>query len=309
MSIDECILFAIVSYKDIQLYGELMKIAISSPAGNVDKVKLAKGISFLESRGHQIVVGETINSREFWTAGSAVQRAAELERFWCDESIDVVWAARGGFGCAHILELLDWSKMAKFKKNLCGHSDISVLHLAFLSRGVSRTLSASMPAVEFAEQDLDSLTIDSTFNLLADGAAIEKIYFENCQVLKSGQAKGYVVPVTLSVLCSLLGSDFLPNFSDVVLVLEDVNEAPYRIDAYMNQLKLSGILTSIQALVLGDFKNCGTDDEQAYIYNKYAKLVAGPVLSGLPFGHCLPRLSLPVGSEVKLSVTENKVLL
>lgn len=309
MSIDECILFAIVSYKDTQLYGELMKIAISSPAGIVDKVKLAKGISFFESRGHQIVVGETIHSKEFWTAGSAEQRAAELQSFWCDDSIDIVWAARGGFGCAHILDLLDWSRMSMFKKILCGHSDISVLHLAFRSRGVSRTVSASMPAVEFAEQYVDELTIDSTFNLLADGGAIEKVCFEDCRVLRSGQANGYIIPVTLSVLCSLLGTDFLPDFGNVVLVLEDVNEAPYRIDAYMNQLKLSGILTSVQALVLGDFKNCGAEAELAYIFEKYARFVEGPVLSGLPFGHCLPRLSLPVGSEVKLSVSENKVLL
>ena len=284
-----------------------MKIAISSPAGRVDKIRLNKGLAFLGGLGHELLLGETLDSEEFWTAGSAELRAAELERFWCDSSIDVVWAARGGFGCAHLLDLLDWGKMAAYEKVLCGHSDLSVLHLAFRAMGVSRTVSGAMPAVEFAEERVASLTEESTLGLLGSSELWGREYFQKCRVLQYGECSGPLYPVTLSVLCSLCGTDYLPDFNGALLVLEDVNESPYRLDAYLNQLKLSGILARLGGMVFGDFKNCGSEEELEYIYTKYKNEINGPVLAGLPFGHCLPRLSLPVAANIRLSVTKSGI--
>lgn len=301
--------FIIVSFKDTQLYGEIMKIAISSPAGKVDKKRISQGISFLKSRGFDIVVGETVGSEEYWTAGTAELRASELQAFWCDETVDVIWAARGGFGCAHLLNLLDWPVMESHSKVLCGHSDLSVLHLAFLAKGLRRTVSSAMPAVEFVEPEVDDLTLNTTFDLLKSAENVERDSFRNCRVVKEGDVRGALIPVTLSVLCSLMGTPYLPDFKGAVLVLEDVNEAPYRIDAYLNQLRLSGVLQEVGALVLGDFKNCGSGEELDYIFKKYSKYVSGPVLCELPFGHCLPRLSLPVGAELSLSAVKNRILL
>lgn len=284
-----------------------MKIAISAPAGRVDKIRLNKGLAFLKSKGFELVLGETLTKEEYWTAGSAELRASELERFWCDDSIGAVWAARGGFGCSHLLDLLDWQKMAGYSKILCGHSDISILHLAFMARGLSRTVSSAMPAVEFAEDGVDSLTDGSTFELLESPEFQNGHLIKKCSVLQEGDVSGKVIPVTLSVLCSLCGTDYLPNFKGAVLVLEDVNENPYRIDAYLNQLKLCGILSEIGGLIFGDFKNCGERTELDYIYEKYKGFVNGPVLSGLPFGHCLPRLSLPVGTHIQVSAGKSGI--
>lgn len=279
-----------------------MKIAITSPAGKVDSEKLAAGVSFLRSIGHEVQLGKTVTEEEFWTAGSVELRAGELERFWLDDSIDVVWAARGGFGCAHLLEVLNWETLSGHQKILCGHSDISVLHLAFLAKGLKRGVSAAMPAVEFSEKKIDSLTVDSTFDLINQSSAVRIKEFQKCRVLQGGHLKGRLIPVTLSVLCSLCGSDFLPDFKDAVLVIEDVNEHGYRLDAYLNQLKLCGILSKLSGLVFADFNNCASEQELDYIYNKYTGLVKGTVLSGLPFGHCTPRLSLPVGEYIDLEL-------
>jgi len=164
-----------------------------------------------------------------------------------------------------------------------------------------------MPAVEFAKSLPESLSVDSSFGLIQGRSQLARVGFEGCRVNQYGQAKGRLVPVTLSVLCSLLGTKYLPDFNGAVLVVEDVNEAPYRIDSYLNQLRLSGVLGGLSALVFGDFKNCGDESEQSYIINKYKSEVKGPVLSGLPFGHCDPRLSLPVGDLVELDVRESGI--
>ena len=279
-----------------------MKIAITSPAGKVDSGKLAAGVSFLSSLGHEVLLGETLTAEEFWTAGSVELRAGELMKFWTDDSIDVVWAARGGFGCAHLLDSLDWAVLPGHEKILCGHSDISVLHLAFMAKGVKRGVSAAMPAVEFSDSEVDSLTTKSTFELVKDGSSVRCEEFQKCRVLKGGRLKGRLIPVTLSVLSSLCGSDFLPDFNGAVLVIEDINEHGYRLDGYLNQLRLSGILSKLSGLVFADFNNCASELELNYIYNKYTGLINGTVLSGLPFGHCKPRLSLPVGEDIDLEL-------
>ena len=284
-----------------------MIIAITSPAGKVDSEKLAAGVSFLKSSGHEVVLGGTLGEEEFWTAGSADLRSKEFQDFWLDEDIDAVWAARGGFGCAHLLDKLDWGKLAACEKLLLGHSDISVFHLAFLRYGISCSVSAAMPAVEFSMKSPEALTVESTFALLAGDLSFIKSGLKACEVLSEGEARGRLIPVTLSVLCSLCGTGYLPDFTGSILVLEDVNESPYRVDAYMNQLRLSGILSSLSALVLGDFKNCGSEAELNYIYNKYKSEVHGPVLKGLSFGHCDPRLSLPVGEEIAFKALDSVI--
>ncbi len=278
-----------------------MKIAITSPAGRVDLDKLKPGLDFISSLGHELVLGKTLVSSEYWTAGSAQLRADEFTEMWLDNSIDVVWAARGGFGCAHLLELIDWYKVVKVKKILCGHSDISVLHLAFLKFGVKRSISSAMPAVELNHK-ASSLTLESTFSLINDRHSVNLALFKNCQVIKGQKLSGFIVPITLSVLTSLCGTSYMPDLSGAVLVIEDINEAGYRLDGYLNQLRLNGILSKISALVFGDFKNCASSEEMGYLVGKYSNFVHGTVLTGLPFGHCEPRLSLPVGEFIEMNL-------
>ena len=284
-----------------------MRIAITSPAGKVDSEKLAKGVSFLKSCGYEIVLGQTLQEEEFWTAGSAELRSKEFQDFWLDDDVDAVWAARGGFGCAHLLDIIDWGGISGSESLLLGHSDISVFHLAFLKYGISRSISAAMPAVELSTKVPDPLTVNSTLSLLSGDLGFLKAELRECEVLSAGSARGRLIPVTLSVLCSLCGTSYLPDFKDSILVLEDVNESPYRIDSYMNQLRLNGILSSLSGLILGDFRNCGSELDLEYVYNKYKKEVRGPVLKGLAFGHCDPRLSLPVGEEVAFNAVDNVI--
>ena len=87
-------------------------------------------------------------------------------------------------------------------------------------------------------------------------------------------------------------------------MIEDINESPYRLDAYLTQLKNAGILTSLSGMIWADFNDCGTAQDLQCLYEKFSPLVSGPVASGLAFGHCLPRISLPVGINVKFVVNE-----
>lgn len=281
-----------------------MKISIISPAGFADYKKESQGLAFLNSLGYEVIMPGIRLEPEMWTAGDARQRAKQLEDAWCQESLDIIFAARGGFGCIHLLEWLDWARMSQYKKILCGHSDLSILHLAFLKKGLQSTVSGVMPAVELAEKEVDNLTKNSLLASLSFQLPNIDAVIQQATIIKKGSCQGRLIPVTLSVLCSLLGTDYFPDLSGDVLVLEDVNEKPYRLDAYLSQLQLCGVLNGVGGLIFADFSNCGNQKELTYLFEKFSLFVEGPVISGLPFGHCLPRLSLPVGLEVEFRVEE-----
>jgi muramoyltetrapeptide carboxypeptidase len=281
-----------------------MNITIISPAGSADKSKIALGVGYLTHEKFNIIADGYPLEEGRWTAGSVTQRVKQFESAWCNPKVDVVFAARGGFGCIHLLGLLDWSRLAKYKNVLCGHSDLTVLHLAFMQKGISYTVSGSMPAVELATDKVDALTKSSLMSSLSFKLPDLGSLLESAEVLKEGDCRGKLVPVTLSVLCSLLGTEYFPDLSGVILVLEDVNEEPYRLDAYLSQLHLSGVLQKIGGVVFADFTGCGSVEDLRYLFSNFSSFINGPVIYGLPFGHCLPRLSLPVGIEVEFFAGE-----
>lgn len=282
-----------------------MNIAITAPAGPVNKSKLELGLKRLKQLGYKVVrVGESCYGEYFWNSAPAERRAKEFQDFWLDPDIDLVFAARGGFGCIHLLDLIDWHLLKLHDKILCGHSDLTVLHLAFLKHGIGRSISGIMPAVEFADPSLDNLSINTFHSCLEERFEISL----GGKPVRAGNVEGRIIPVTLSVLCSLVGTSHLPQFENAILCIEDINESPYRLDSYLSQLKLTGILQKLKGLIFGDFNNCGDSTELDKIISDFSESINGPVVRNVKFGHCLPRISLPVGNHVILEVNADSCI-
>ncbi|MDD7984826.1 LD-carboxypeptidase [Lentisphaera marina] len=233
-----------------------------------------------------------------YLAASDEQRAQSLTRAWLAE--EPIICLRGGYGCARLLDLIDWKKLRKTQNILIGHSDISTLHLAFLKHGMKRSISGIMAAAEFTRSPDKQVTL-SSFDKCLNEELFQQEWLPNYYSNVSFKASGQLIPVTLSVLCSLIGSQHLPDFTGSILVLEDINEAPYKIDRMLTQLLLAGIPQVCEAIIMGDFNNCGDVSEIHKIFADFAKQSQTPVIGGLQFGHCLPRLNLPVGAEAELT--------
>ena len=278
----------------------MLKASLIAPAGKCPPENIKLALQELPSYGIEPHAGVFINTPHRYLAANDDQRLHDLESAWNESTNDLVLCLRGGYGCARLLESIDWHTLKQSQNILVGHSDISALHLAFFSKGIGRTVSGIMAAAEFIREPDEGLTLKSFFHCL------EAKPFEHkwqAKELKTGTSSGPLIPVTLSVLCSLLGSNFLPSFKNTILVLEDIGEAPYKVDRLLCQLKLAGILDELSGLVFGDFNNCGSEDELQEIFEEYSHSLNIPVAQGLPFGHCQPRLNLPVGGEARLDVT------
>lgn len=247
--------------------------------------------------------------RSAWTPGRerGYLAAPDAERVECleaaiaDPGVRGIICVRGGYGCLRLLPHLDWSLAAAHPTLLVGYSDITALHLAYYARADWSGLSGPV-ATEWDKLDEDSL---HSYRALAEGNT-PSLDAPSLSPLRSGTATGPLLGGNLSVLVHLLGTPFAPEWDGAILVLEDIAEAPYRVDRMLGHLDQAGVLTAVGGVVLGDFGSAPDPSDAPSlaletVFDNYFGNRSYPVATQLPYGHRLPRCTLPIGSVVQLS--------
>ncbi len=256
--------------------------AIIAPAGLLNPDVLAAGVKFLLGQGLEVSVMPHVNAGapEKYLSAPLEQRLEDLHAAWRDPEIDLIVCARGGFGSMQLLPSIDWDLLRSRAVPVLGLSDITALHLAMLKNGVGTPVSSAMMA---GMAKINDFMLRSLFFALSpDGTEFEL----PAPLLKEG-SDFTALPraLNLSMVAALCGTPYMPDLSGSFLVLEDLNEPPYRIERCLTQLRQCGILEQCAGLAFGQFTDCGAPDEMELIYRKYAACVNGPVWTGFPFGH------------------------
>ncbi len=283
--------------------GNIKHVAIVSLAGKPKRDAITSTCKLLKGFGIRTTVmpnvfapeqGEKLPSR-------CELRISDFNRALNDNSIDLILSSRGGYGSAQLLGNVDWRLLKKKNLPVLGYSDMTALHLAMFAKKAGIAISSPM-----ASELPGALRHPATWNSLNSSlsSASGKIFplpekFK-LNIIKGGKAAGKIIPVNLTVLSTMLGTPYLPDFKGAILLIEDVNEPVYKLDRYLTQLQLAGILKDVSALLFGNFKYCGNERERLKIFAKFADAVDGPVISGIPFGHINRRLCLRFGTEVEI---------
>lgn len=287
-----------------------LRIGIVAPAGPVDPARLERGVDWLRGLGCTVTVDPGVFAVHGHLAGTDPARAASLQKALCDPRLDLVLAARGGFGCARLLPLLDYGAIAARRPLLAGYSDLTALQMALLARCGLGSLHAPMAATEMGP-GLDDTTAGSLLPFLRHGwnGQVQEWPVAPGQVLVPGRAEGWLAGGNLSVLTSLAGTPWLPDLSGAVLFLEDYGEYPFRVDRHLCQLRNAGLLDRLAGVVLGHFAACEDEDPGKSTFTveelleEYLGPLGIPVIRQVPFGHQAPRLTLPVGGRVLLDAS------
>jgi muramoyltetrapeptide carboxypeptidase len=226
-----------------------------------------------------------------WFSGTDAQRRAELERARADASIDAVLCVAGGWGSARILEA-GWRPGGR-PLWLVGFSDASALLLAQVAAGQGGAVHASTGGDTAQWQRLVRLLRAESVPPLPGKAWV------------AGRASGPLVVTNLTVATALIGTPWFPRLGGAVLVLEDVGEAPYRVDRMLTQWRSAGVLEQVAAIGVGRFQ-WREDDVQPGDFSLEEVLrsrlgdLGVPVLGELPVGHGSPNLALPLGRRAQL---------
>jgi len=267
-----------------------------------DPATVDRAAQFFASRGWRVQAGDTCFARHERFAGPDDLRAAELQRFCTDSTIDVVVSARGGYGLSRIVDQLDFEAIRRANRTIVGYSDFTAFNLAYLA--LTGGVSFQGPSAgDFGSVTPDPFTVDNFF------AAIEQpehmLEFESDG--PSCELRGTLWGGNLALITALIGTRYFPKVRGGIFFIEDVNEPAYRIERMLYQLLQAGVLDKQKALVVGDFDPVTPmpNDNGFTVASVLAQLrteIDLPVVTGLPFGHVVSKATLPVGGSATLIV-------
>ena len=280
---------------------------VVSPAGPVaDQSRIERGVRYLEAEGFRVVIGKHAAKTTGYLAGDDRERLSDLHMMFRDKNVKAIICTRGGYGATRLLPFLDYDFIRRNPKILIGFSDITALQLALWKKCRLISFHGPMLGVEMA-LPMEPLTEQILWQCLTSTEAVGTIPLpEGLMTLHDGSATGRLVGGNLSLIVSLLGTPFQPEFRNSVLFVEDSDEEPYRIDRMLTQLRNSFALSHSRAVLAGQFTGCipvdGTSSSFTVeqILDEVAKANAKPFLSNLPFGHVERKLTLPIGLRVKV---------
>ncbi len=277
-------------------------VAVVAPASlPADPQVVPRVQEVLETHGFRVrLVVNPVEPRLSYLAAPDQVRAERLMAQIQDPEVSLILALRGGYGTARLLPLLNFSLIRQNPKLLAGFSDLTALFLGLWKATGLVTFYAPV-ATELVRADEKTW---QHFLHTLEGSPWHLEPWPEVHpgtVLVPGEAEGRLIGGTLAVLASLVGTPFLPEFQGTVLFLEDVNEAPYRIDRMLTQLLQAGVLQGVRGVVLGVFQDCGEEAEILATLRDRLGSLGVPVCYGLPFGHISRKATLPIGLRVRLS--------
>lgn len=282
-------------------------VAIIPTARAITLEELQAGMALAESWGLKVRLGEGVDLKRFQQAGSAAERAADLDAALLDKEVKAIWCARGGYGTVHLLELLDMSILHRHPKWIVGFSDVTVLHSALNRIGVS-SLHAQMPFNIATKSAACIATLKAALFGEWPGSMITR---EGGHELdRAGTAEGELVGGNLSILYSLRGTPWDLDTRGKILFIEDLDELLYHVDRMVMNLKLGGLFKDLAGLVVGtmtDMHDKNPEDPFGLSAEAIvARAVAAtnyPVCYDFPAGHITDNRALVLGQKAKLNVT------
>lgn len=283
------------------LLGVGARVALVCPAGPLrGEHELRQAADNVRSFGWEPVPGEHVLARTGYFAGSDADRLRDLNDAFAADDIDAIWCVRGGYGAIRLLEHIDYASLHRRPKPVIGFSDVTALHAAIGTRAELVSFhgpTARAPLSTFSRDSLERALVrgEDPCGMAAGG-----------RVIRAGRARGPLRGGNLALLAALAGTPYAPSFAGAIVVLEDVNEAVYRIDRMLQQLRLAGMLRGVRGIVAGQFTECPeeSDDGARALDDVLAETAAAcgvPCIAGAPIGHIEEQWTLPLGRDAELS--------
>lgn len=290
-------------------------LGLVSPGGFITEAQLEESKTNIASLGFSVVVAKNILHTNGYFAGTDKERAADLHEMFGNKKVDGIVCVRGGYGCARVLDFLDFDLIKRNPKVVIGYSDITALFYGIYSQtgliGFHGPVATST-FNEFSVANFKNVLMNpqsKTFlnNAVEDGTKSEY----KPMVIRRGKATGKLVGGNLSIVASLIGTKYDVDTKGKIIFLEEVGEEPYRIDRMLTQMIQSGKFKNVAGIALGVFSKCESKPEESGIANSFTLSevlserlfrLGVPVIYGLSFGHVVNKFTLPFGVNAELDV-------
>lgn len=293
------------------LHGQTNGIYLISPSGAVNKLPaLDLAVDRLRKLGFSVVQDKSARAVYERFAGTDTERLASINRA-INQKNDLVMATRGGYGLSRLLPFIDWQAVADSGKTFIGQSDFTAFNLALLAKTGAISLAGPTAVHDFGAEQPDDLT-EALFMETINGE-LEILSFE-AEGSDEVDARGILWGGNLTMICSLIGTPYMPDIQGGILFIEDINEHPFRIERMLSQLWHAGILEKQNAILMGQFTEyrLGVNDngyDLSSVLDWLRATVRVPVITGLPYGHVPVKATLPVGAQVGVAMEDDMAYL
>ncbi|MBI3788870.1 MAG: LD-carboxypeptidase [Ignavibacteriales bacterium] len=284
-------------------------IGLISPASPPSaREKIDKGAHYLERLGYRVKIGKNVMAEHGYLAGTDDQRAGDLNDMIGDRNVKAIFAVRGGYGTPRLLQLIDYAALKRNPKIIVGYSDLTALQLAIFRKTGLVTFSGPMTGVEMWNS-IDPYTEEHFWRTITSRTKVGPLPNppeEPSHIIKHGKASGRLIGGNLSLLLSLFATPYCPDLRDSILIIEDVDEAPHRVDRMLAQLYNAGLWKKIAGLVIGRFTDCVPSDPSKphltveQVLQEAMEKVPCPVIGNFQYGHIPRKLTLPLGLRTRL---------
>jgi len=270
------------------------RVALVAPAGPLDEGRIERSSARCRALGLEPSVFPAASARQGFLAGTDAERLRDLQAAFQDRTIDAVWALRGGYGTARILDGIDVSRQLEAPIPFIGFSDNTTLHALHAALGVV-SFHGPHPGADFPPETESSFR-RVLFEARPAGTLVSRSGDPAPFTLVPGRSSGSLVGGNLATLASLCGTPFAPRASGRILFLEDIGEPAYRIDRMLTQLERGGMVQGAVGLALGRFTGSPAGDHSIVdVLREFAERLGVPAVADLPFGHVEHNCTIPVG--------------
>lgn len=289
-------------------------IGVTAPGGVILNPKdILRFKTQLQKMGFSVILGDTLNKKYGYLAGTDEERAGELMNFFEDPKIDGIIAMRGGWGCARLLDKLDYEIIQKNPKVLMGFSDVtSLLNAIQIKTGII-TFHGLVGV-----NNWNAFSTEIFNRVVCNGEncslTLEKTSRRAFVSINKGKARGKLFGGNLSVISGLIGSPFFKLPQNTILFLEETNEEPYVVDRLLTHLKLANVYDKLSGIIFGHCSNCLAQNPEhsiptLKIIKEHFSALSIPVSYGSPIGHISSKWTIPIGIEAEMDSENGSLVL
>jgi len=298
-------------------------IGLITPSSNIARVNFDKTLKNMEQLGFKVKYTDNMRVKKGFLAGTDQQRLDDLHLMFEDDEVEGIICARGGYGGSRLLADIDYDVIRNNPKVFVGYSDITALHMGIFTQTGLVTFhgpNGDSDYSPFTLQQFKSLLMETgqTYNYSSQDPLLGEEYLQKAVTIQGGKTQGELVGGNLTLISTLMGTPYQLDFTDKIVFLEDIGEAPYRIDRMFTQLLLNGSIQKAKGLALGTFTDCEFEAKdpdfpdslslKEVVIDRLGDLGI-PLVLGLPFGHIADNAIMPYGITAELDADEQTLRL
>ena len=280
-------------------------IGLIAPSSPLQPDRVESGTRYLESLGFRVKLGPHLKDSERFLAGSDADRASDIMSFFIDSEVKAIMATAGGYGSQRLLPLLDYDIILKNPKIVTGFSDTTALQLALFKK------TGLVSYTGFTFRDSDTGKPNPLIERTLLSCLMGKPYsIEEGTKVHDGLVTGCLIGGTLSLISTLMGTPYQPDFKGKILFFEEVWAEPFQVDAMLSQLQQASVFDEVIGIIMGQFEYCVAEHNPLRdgtihdVLNEWSARFKVPCLKDFPYGHGDRRCVLPIGGQVTLNATK-----